>query len=103
LNLDPILSIHHKHFKRLCLLLGIQALCKELQTLDFEKVVNQYEIEAKHWHLMVEEILYDDSFMNLLSGELFETYTNLKLWQEKREPYYKGRTIRSLLNGDELV
>jgi hypothetical protein len=65
------------------MLLGVKELCKITSSTDLEHIVNKYAIPFRMLDMLVDEMCDDDSFDNLIEGELYEDLLNIQLWYEK--------------------
>lgn len=78
-----ILEKFPRHTRKIIILLGVKSLCKITSCPDLEHIVNKYAIPFRMLEMMVDEMCDDDSFDNLIEGELYEDLLNIQLFYEK--------------------
>lgn len=105
-HIDQILSEHPRHFRRLTILLGIIELCKSQDKYDFEDIVNQYNLSPGIFRMLVDEVIQDSAFEQLLEGDLYQELLKLQLWYKQHEVEYKeilgfGELYKKMMD-DEL-
>jgi len=88
-HIDYILQKHPQHFRRLTILLGFIELCKSQKKFDFEEIVNQYNLEPGYFRMLVDEVIQDSAFEQLLEGELYQELLKLQMWYKEHEIEYK--------------
>ena len=84
-SVEHILKNHPERFRQLSSLLGLIYICKVTECKDLEALVNLYGVPAKYWIVRLNEVIDDDDFGELLSGELFEWFVILSLWETDHE------------------
>ena len=47
---------------------------------NFENVINQYNLKIKFWWPLINEVVENDEFIELLEPELYEKVLLLQLW-----------------------
>lgn len=71
--------------------MGIISLCKETGFASFGDIVKITGMQHKHFVMLMEHLLDDDSFESKLTGELYTEMLNLRLWYENYLPEIKEK------------
>lgn len=88
-QIENILQDHPRHFRRMVILLGFIELCKSQKKFDFEQIVDRFELSPGYFRMLVDEVIQDSSFEQLLEGDLYQELLKLQLWYKQHEVKYK--------------
>jgi hypothetical protein len=75
-----ILQDRPEYIRELIILLGVIKLCDEMNVGNFETIVKTFGIKSNHWWPLINEIVEDDEFEEIIEGTLYEKVLEIQLW-----------------------